>query len=93
MLGLWRRTASRLWHFIPGSWAVPWIYRNRCAGHVPGEVRPHFSEKALADLICAVVITDGRNRLAVSFRPPPGAYKPHLRAPMVARVTGPAVAN
>jgi AhpD family alkylhydroperoxidase len=64
-------------------------------GHVPDavyeEVRPHFTEKELADLTWAVVAINGWNRLAISFRAVPGTYKPHLRAQMVAAVTGAAV--
>lgn len=61
-------------------------------GRVPDavyeEVRPHFDEKELADLTWAVVAINGWNRLAISFRTVPGTYKPHLRAQMVAAVTG-----
>ena len=61
-------------------------------GHVPDaayeEVRPHFSEKELADLTWAVVAINGWNRVAISFRTVPGTYKPSLRAQMVAQVTG-----
>jgi len=31
--------------------------------------------------------------VAISFRTVPGTYKPHLRAQMVAQVTGAALAN
>ena len=66
-------------------------------GHVPDavytEVRPHFTDKELADLTWAVVAINGWNRVAISFRTVPGAYKPHLRAQMVAQVTGTAVAS
>src|SRR5262245_33236048 len=61
-------------------------------GHVPDavyeEVRPHFTEKELADLTWAAVAINGWNRVAISFRTVPGTYKPHLRAQMVAAVTG-----
>ena len=61
-------------------------------GHVPDavyeEVRPHFGEKELADLTWAVVTINGWNRLNVALRTVPGTYKPHLRAQMVAAVTG-----
>ena len=49
-------------------------------GHVPDgvyeRVRPHFSEKELADLTLAVVAINGWNRLAISFRTEPGTYQP-----------------
>jgi AhpD family alkylhydroperoxidase len=66
-------------------------------GHVPDavydEVRPHFTEKELTDLTWAVVAINGWNRMAISFRTVPGTYKPHLRAQMVAQVTGTAIAS
>ena len=49
------------------------------AGHVPDEVyesvRPHFSEKELADLTMAVATINAWNRLAISSRTVPGTYK------------------
>jgi AhpD family alkylhydroperoxidase len=48
--------------------------------HVPDEVyelaRQHFSEKELVDLTLAVVVINGWNRLAISFRKVPGTYQP-----------------
>ena len=48
--------------------------------HVPDEiydaVRPHFTEKELADLTLAVVLINGWNRFAISFRNVPGTYQP-----------------
>ena len=50
-------------------------------GHVPDsvyeEVRPHFSEKELADLTLVVTTINAWNRLAIGFR----AHHPHDRAP------------
>ena len=54
-------------------------------GHVPDavyeEARQHFSEQELVDLTLAIVVINGWNRLAISFRSQPGAYqsrkKPH----------------
>ncbi|HLX09653.1 MAG TPA: carboxymuconolactone decarboxylase family protein [Thermoanaerobaculia bacterium] len=49
-------------------------------GHVPDtvyeEVRPHFSEKELADLTVAVATINAWNRLSISGRIVPGAYEP-----------------
>ncbi len=49
-------------------------------GHVPDEVfahaRQHFSEKELVDLTLAVIVINGWNRLAISFRSVPGSYTP-----------------
>ncbi len=48
--------------------------------HVPAEVynlaREHFTEKELVDLTMAVIAINAWNRLAISFRTPPGSYKP-----------------
>ncbi len=40
------------------------------------EARKHFSLKELADLTLAVVAINAWNRLAISFRTPPGSYQP-----------------
>jgi AhpD family alkylhydroperoxidase len=40
------------------------------------QVRPHFSDKELADLTLAVVAINGWNRLNVAFRTPAGHYQP-----------------
>jgi AhpD family alkylhydroperoxidase len=49
-------------------------------GHVPNsvyeEVRPHFTEKELADLTLAVASINAWNRLAIASRTVPGNYKP-----------------
>ena len=43
--------------------------------------RDHFTEAELVDLTLAVVAINGWNRLAISFRTPPGSYRPsRLRA-------------
>jgi AhpD family alkylhydroperoxidase len=39
-------------------------------------VRPHFSEKEIAELSMAVVTINAWNRLAISARTTPGAYQP-----------------
>ncbi len=49
-------------------------------GHVPDEVydavRPHFSERDLADLSLAIVAINGWNRLMVASRRDAGSYVP-----------------
>ena len=61
-------------------------------GHVPDavyeEARQHFSEQELVALTWAVITINSWNRLAVSFRPVPGTYKPEMRAQMKALLTG-----
>lgn len=51
--------------------------------HVPDAifeaVRPHFSDKELSDLTLAVVLINGWNRFAISFRDVPGTYEPKPR--------------
>ncbi len=48
--------------------------------HVPDsvydEVRPHFSERELADLTLAVAAINAWNRLSIATRTVPGAYQP-----------------
>ncbi|MBN9120518.1 MAG: carboxymuconolactone decarboxylase family protein [Planctomycetes bacterium] len=64
----------------------------RLDGGVPDavydEARRHFSAKELTDLTWAVVVINGWNRLAISFRTVPGTYKPHMKAQMAAMVSG-----
>ncbi|WNG38376.1 carboxymuconolactone decarboxylase family protein [Archangium minus] len=49
-------------------------------GHVPDSVyeavKPHFSEKELADLTMAVVTINAWNRIAIASRTVPGGYTP-----------------
>ena len=49
-------------------------------GHVPDEVyervRPHFSEKELADLTLVVTTINAWNRLNIAARTEPGTYQP-----------------
>ena len=49
-------------------------------GHVPDdvyeEVRPHFSEKELADLTLAIATINAWNRIAIASRATPGRYQP-----------------
>jgi AhpD family alkylhydroperoxidase len=53
-------------------------------GHVSDEsyeeVKPHFSEKELADLTLAVATINAWNRLAIASRTEPGKYQPQRTA-------------
>ena len=53
-------------------------------GHVPDSVyeavKPHFSERELADLTLAVVTINAWNRLAIASRTVPGGYTPAAHA-------------
>ncbi len=40
------------------------------------QVRKHFTAKELVDLTLAVIAINSWNRLAISFRTPPGSYQP-----------------
>ena len=42
-------------------------------------VKPHFTEKELADLTFAIVTINGWNRLAISARTQPGRYESKLK--------------
>ena len=52
--------------------------------HVPDDVyelaHKHFAEKELVDLTLAIIVINGWNRLAVSFRTVPGSYQPAHRS-------------
>lgn len=51
--------------------------------HVPDEtyelVREQFSEDEIANLTTAVIVINGWNRIAISFRSVPGTYEPPVR--------------
>jgi len=48
--------------------------------HVPDEIyalaKAHFTDRELVDLTLAVIAINAWNRLAISFRTPPGSYQP-----------------
>jgi len=49
-------------------------------GHVPDgvyqQVKPHFTEKELADLTLAITTINAWNRLSIASRTEPGSYQP-----------------
>lgn len=55
--------------------AVTNIAWNRVPDGTYDEARQQFSEKELVDLTLAVIVINGWNRLAISFRSPAGTYK------------------
>lgn len=59
--------------------AVTLIANGHVEDEVYEEVRPHFSEKELADLTLAVATINAWNRLAISLRAEPGTYQPQAR--------------
>lgn len=60
--------------------AVTLVAEGRVAETVYESVRPHFSEKELADLTLAVVAINGWNRLSIAARLVPGTYQPSVVA-------------
>ncbi len=59
--------------------AVTLIADGHVSDEVYEEVRPHFSEKELADLTLAVATINAWNRLAISLRAEAGKYQPQAR--------------
>jgi AhpD family alkylhydroperoxidase len=60
--------------------AVTELGRSGVPDAVFDETRRHFTEAELVDLTMAIVVINGWNRLAVSFRKEPGTYEPRPRA-------------
>ncbi len=56
--------------------AVTLVGETRVPDEVYNEARKHFSEKELVDLTLAIIAINSWNRLAISFRTPPGSYQP-----------------
>ena len=56
--------------------AVTDIGRGGVSDSLYDEARAHFTEKQLVDLTVAVIAINAWNRLAVTFRPAIGSYKP-----------------
>jgi hypothetical protein len=60
--------------------AVTSITDGRVPDTVHEQMRPHFSEKELADLTLAVATINAWNRLSISARLAPGGYQPTAAA-------------
>jgi AhpD family alkylhydroperoxidase len=56
--------------------SVTKISENQVPDEVYDQVKKHFPEKELVDLTLAVIAINSWNRLAISFRTPPGSYQP-----------------
>lgn len=56
--------------------SVTKISEDQVPDEVYNQVKKHFTEKELADLTLAVIAINSWNRLAISFRTPPGSYQP-----------------
>ncbi len=59
--------------------AVTLITDGHVSDEVYEEVRPHFSEKELADLTLAIATINAWNRLAIASRAEAGKYQPPAR--------------
>ncbi len=56
--------------------AVTEVSKDRVPDEIYEGARKQFSEKELVDLTFAVITINSWNRLAISFRTPPGSYQP-----------------
>ena len=56
--------------------ALTLIADHRVPDELYEHVRQHFSEQELVDLTISVVVINGWNRIAISFRYEPGTYQP-----------------
>jgi AhpD family alkylhydroperoxidase len=56
--------------------AVTLVHDGQVPDDVYDRVRPHFTDKELADLNFAVVVINAWNRVAIPFRAVPGSYQP-----------------
>ncbi len=75
----WRETpfySERERSALAWTEAVTQISEDHVPDEIYDEVRKHFTEKELVDLTFAVLVINGWNRLAISFRTPPGSYQP-----------------
>jgi AhpD family alkylhydroperoxidase len=86
-----RLYAVPVWHETPFftareraalAWteAVTEIGRHGVSDVLYDEARAHFSDRELVDLTIAVIVINAWNRLAVTFRPEVGSYKPPAAA-------------
>jgi AhpD family alkylhydroperoxidase len=90
-LSAWRETpffTERERVALAWTEAVTEVARSRVPDEVYHLARQHFSEKELVDLTLAIVVINGWNRLAISFREPPGTYRPHAAEHRPAAETG-----
>jgi AhpD family alkylhydroperoxidase len=66
--------------------AVTLISQTHAEDEIFQRIKPHFSDKELADLTWIIAGINAWNRLAISMRTPPGTYQPP-KAATPARVT------
>lgn len=78
-LSAWRETpfySERERAALDWAETVTKISEDQVPDEVYEQVKEHFTEKELVDLTLAVIAINAWNRLAISFRTPPGSYQP-----------------
>ena len=81
-LSAWRETpffSDRERAALEWAESVTLVGDSQVPDEIYERVRQHFSEDELVALTFALVAINGWNRLAVSFRIPPGTYQPQQR--------------
>ncbi len=90
-LSAWRETpfySGRERAALAWTEAVTQIGEGGVPDEVYDEARKHFTEKELVDLTFAIIVINSWNRLAISFRTPPGSYQPdHPTSKRIAAAT------
>jgi AhpD family alkylhydroperoxidase len=87
VVSVWRETpffSPRERAALAWTEAVTDIARNPVTDALYDEARAQFTEKELVDLSLAVIAINAWNRLAVTFRPAVGNYKPAVTAAALA---------
>lgn len=78
-LNAWRETpfySERERAALAWTETVTKISADQAPDAIYDQVKQHFTEKELVDLTLAVIAINAWNRLAISFRTPPGSYQP-----------------
>ena len=81
-VAVWRETpfySARERAALAWTEAVTLVASSQVPDELYQQTLEHFSEAELVDLTMAVVVINGWNRLAVSFRSPAGEYQPGQR--------------
>ncbi len=79
-LSAWRETpfySERERAALAWTEALTLISQNEVSDELYQATRNHFSEKEIIALTMAIIAINGWNRLAISFRTPPGSYQPN----------------
>lgn len=78
-LTAWRETpfySERERAALAWTETVTIISEDQVPDDIYDQVKRHFTDKELVDLTLAVIAINAWNRLAISFRTPPGSYQP-----------------